>query len=95
MPKNIDYVPMIDLDNCPLSLEEICEAILTIPGAKPYGGKGPNVAAFELAHGGMVVVGCICLGSRTQRRLSLTCAPGHPEEFGQVATAIAEGALPY
>ncbi|MBI3888693.1 hypothetical protein HY311_02785 [Candidatus Nomurabacteria bacterium] len=81
-----DYIPAIDLDNCPLNIEEISAAILAIPGAETFGGRANYSRAFALKNGGMVLLAMV---PRMPNRINMTCAEGHPEEFGEVATALA------
>jgi len=85
-----DYVPTIDLTQCPLSNEEICEAVLAITGVEPLG--KPRAMAFKFSQGGVVLLTELS-SSFPMRVISINCTPGHPEEFGQLATAIAARAM--
>jgi hypothetical protein len=79
------YTPTIDLNNCPLKNEEIGAAILAIPGAESYGGQTQFMMAFRLAGGSMVLM----IRLPGMERITVICSKGHPEEFGEVATALA------
>jgi len=85
------YIPSINLEDCPLSFEEISEAIISIPGAERFRGHTEFTGAFKLTNGGMVL---IVLFPGMSKGIFVTCVDGHPEEFGEVATALARRLQP-
>ena len=78
----------IDLDGSrSLTSEAVGKVILAIDGVKRFGLETDFMGAFTFPQGGLAVV---ILMPGLPRRITMTCEEGHPEEFGTLATAVAQ-----